>query len=90
VEIEKALKKKEALSLLKEITTALESDAAKTIKVADLTIELPKKIAFSLEYEVWTMMRRNLKSSLAGPPKKGAARESLRYSRALMTSGVST
>jgi amphi-Trp domain-containing protein len=52
VEIEKALKKKEALSLLKEITTALESDAAKTIKVADLTIELPKKIAFSLEYEV--------------------------------------
>jgi amphi-Trp domain-containing protein len=52
VEIEKALKKKEAVALLKEITKALESDAAKTINVADLTIDLPKKMEFSLEYEV--------------------------------------
>jgi hypothetical protein len=52
MEIEKTLKKKEALALLKEVTKALESNAAKTIKVADLTIELPKKVEFSLEYEV--------------------------------------
>jgi len=52
MEIDKALKKKEAVALLKDITKALESGAAKTIKVADLTIELPKKMEFSLEYEV--------------------------------------
>jgi len=52
VEIDKELKKTEAVALLKEITKALESDAAKTIKVADLTIDLPKKMEFSLEYEV--------------------------------------
>jgi uncharacterized protein YegP (UPF0339 family) len=44
VEIEKTLKKKEAVALLKEITKALESDVAK--------IDLPKKMEFSLEYEV--------------------------------------
>ena len=52
MEIEKALKKTEAVALLKEITKALESGAAKTINVADLTIELPKEMEFSLEYEV--------------------------------------
>jgi hypothetical protein len=52
VEIEKPLKKKEIVALLKEITKALESDAAKTINVADVTIDLPKKMAYSLEYEV--------------------------------------
>jgi len=52
VEIEKTLKKKEIVALLKEITKALESDAAKTIKVANVTIDLPKKMAYSLEYEV--------------------------------------
>ena len=52
MEIEKSLKKKEIVALLKEITKALESDAAKTIKVANVTINLPKKMAYSLEYEV--------------------------------------
>ena len=52
MEIEKALKKNEAVALLKDIINALESDAAKTINVAELTIELPKEIEFSLEYEV--------------------------------------
>jgi amphi-Trp domain-containing protein len=52
VEIDKELKKAEAVALLQEITKALESDAAKTINVADLTIELPNKMEFSLEYEV--------------------------------------
>ena len=52
MEIEKTLKKKEIVALLKEITKALESDAAKTIKVANVTIDLPKKMAYSLEYEV--------------------------------------
>ena len=52
MEIEKALEKMEAVALLKEIINALESDAAKTINVADLTIELPNKMEFSLEYEV--------------------------------------
>ena len=52
MEIDKELKKAEAVALLQEITKALESDAAKTINVADLTIELPNKMDFSLEYEV--------------------------------------
>jgi hypothetical protein len=37
LEIEKALKKKEAAALLKDIAKALESDAAKTVKVGKLT-----------------------------------------------------
>ena len=52
MEIEKELKKKEAVALLKEITKALERNVAKTINVADLTIDLPTEVAFSLEYEV--------------------------------------
>ena len=52
MEVEKTLKKKETLALLKEITKALESGKARTINVADLTIKLPKKMEFSLEYEV--------------------------------------
>jgi amphi-Trp domain-containing protein len=52
MEIEKTLKKTEAAALLKEIAKALESDTAKTVKVGKLTIELPKKLDISLEYEV--------------------------------------
>ncbi len=52
VEIEKPLKKSEVVTLLKKITKALESNAAKTINVADVTIDLPKKMEYSLEYEV--------------------------------------
>ena len=52
MEVEKTLKKKETVVLLKEITKALESGKARAINVADLTIKLPKKIEFSLEYEV--------------------------------------
>ena len=52
MEIEKSLKKKEAVILLKEIVKALESGAAKSINTDDLTIELPKKMDISLEYEV--------------------------------------
>ena len=52
MELEKALKKTEAATLLKEIAKALESDAAKNVNVGELTIELPKKVDISLEYEV--------------------------------------
>ena len=52
MEIEKALKKKEAAALLRDIAKALESGTAETIKVGKLTVELPKKIDISLEYEV--------------------------------------
>jgi amphi-Trp domain-containing protein len=52
MEIEKALKKNEAVVLLKEIVKALESGAATTITVGKLTVELPKKMDISLEYEV--------------------------------------
>jgi amphi-Trp domain-containing protein len=52
MEIEKSLKKKEAVALLKDIAKALESNAAKTIEVGKLTVELPKKVDISLEYEV--------------------------------------
>ena len=52
MDIDKELTKAEAVALLQEISKALESDAAKTINVVDLTIELPKKMEFSLEYEV--------------------------------------
>jgi amphi-Trp domain-containing protein len=52
MEIEKDLKKKEVLALLKDITQALEKSAARTINVGDLTIEIPKRMDFSMEYEV--------------------------------------
>jgi amphi-Trp domain-containing protein len=52
MEIEKTLKKKEATALLKEIAKALESDAATNINVGKLTVELPKRMDISLEYEV--------------------------------------
>jgi amphi-Trp domain-containing protein len=52
MEIEKSLKKKEAAALLKEIAKALESGTARTIKVGKLTLDLPKKLDISLEYEV--------------------------------------
>ena len=52
MEIEKTLKKKDAAALLKKIANALESDTAESITVGDLTIELPKKMDISLEYEV--------------------------------------
>ena len=52
MEIEKSLKKKEAVALLKDITKALESGTAQTIKVGKLTVELAKKVDISLEYEV--------------------------------------
>jgi amphi-Trp domain-containing protein len=52
MEIEKTLKKKEAVALLKDIVEALESGTAKTIKVGKLNVELPKKVDISLEYEV--------------------------------------
>jgi amphi-Trp domain-containing protein len=52
MEIEKSLKKKEAVALLKDIAKALESGTAKTVKVGELTVELPKKMDISLEYEV--------------------------------------
>jgi len=52
MDIDKELTKAEAVALLQEITKVLESETAKTINVADLTIELPQKMEFSLEYEV--------------------------------------
>jgi hypothetical protein len=52
MEIEKTLKRKEAVALLKDIVEALESGTAQTIKVGKLNVELPKKVDISLEYEV--------------------------------------
>jgi amphi-Trp domain-containing protein len=51
MEFEKELSKPQAAALLRQLADALDSDAAATIQVDDLTIEVPPQLDISLEYE---------------------------------------